>query len=159
MLTIISCNELSITLSNLWSYNWDSVRSAVISFAWSTILKSAEPLVAFVRAIVEVIGRYVPTTVLRSRSGDEQWFDACYRRAYDAKQTTYHAWCRAGNAEHWGQFVLARAEAKRVYGAARESHNEPTRNTLKHSTYSHSGGIHRMALSFEWNLLFLLSGG
>ena len=46
---------------------------------------------------------------------------------------------------NFGQFVLARADAQRVYGsmvgllwwvngAARESHNEPTRNTLKHST-------------------------
>ena len=48
--------------------NWDSVRSAVISFQWSTILKSADSLVAFDRAIGEVIGRYVPTTVFRSRS-------------------------------------------------------------------------------------------
>ena len=33
--------------------------------------------------------------------------------------------------------MLARAEAQRVYGAARESHNESTRNTLKRSTCSH----------------------
>ena len=33
--------------------------------------------------------------------------------------------------------VLARDESHRVYGAARESHNECTRNTLKHSTCSH----------------------
>ena len=33
--------------------------------------------------------------------------------------------------------MLARAEAQRVYGAARESHNERTRNTRKHSTCSH----------------------
>ena len=33
--------------------------------------------------------------------------------------------------------MLARAEAKSVYGAAMESHNERTRNTLKHSTCSH----------------------
>ena len=33
--------------------------------------------------------------------------------------------------------MLARAEAQRVYGAARESHNECTRNTLMHSTCSH----------------------
>ena len=32
--------------------------------------------------------------------------------------------------------MLARAEAQRDYGAARESHNERTRNTLKHSTCS-----------------------
>ena len=34
-----------------------------------TIWKSADTLVAFDRAIGEVIGWYVPTTVLRSRSG------------------------------------------------------------------------------------------
>ena len=33
--------------------------------------------------------------------------------------------------------MLARAEPQRVYGAARESHNVSTRNTLKNSTRSH----------------------
>ena len=37
-------------------------------------MKSADPLVAFDRAIGEVIGRYVPTTVLRSRAVDNQWY-------------------------------------------------------------------------------------
>ena len=36
-----------------------------------------------------------------------------------------------------GEFVLARAEAQRVYGAARVSDNEVTRNTLKHYTCLH----------------------
>ena len=100
--------------------NRDSVRSAAKSFTTSTILKSADPLVAFDRAIGEIIGQYIPTTVLRSISGDKQWFDASCRRAYDAKQTAYRAWCRARNAEHLGRFVLARAEAQRVFGAARK---------------------------------------
>ena len=41
--------------------NWDSVRCAVRSFTWSIILKSADPLDAFDRAI-----------------GDKQWFDVSY---------------------------------------------------------------------------------
>ena len=122
--------------------NWDSVRSAVRSFTWSTILKSADPLVAFDRAIGEVIGRYVSTAVLCSRSGEKQWFNASRLRAYDAKQTDYRAWCRARIGEYWCQFVFARTKAQRVYGAARKSHNESTRNTLKDSTCSISGGRH-----------------
>ena len=74
-------------------------------------MKSADPLDALNRDIVEVVGSHVPTTVLRSRSGDKQWFDASCRRAYDAKQTAYHAWCIARSADHWGRFVLARAKA------------------------------------------------
>ena len=71
--------------------NWDNVRCTVRSFTWSTILKSADLLDAFDRAIGEVIGRLVPTTVSHSRYGDKQWFDARCRSAYDVKQTDYHA--------------------------------------------------------------------
>ena len=99
-------------------------------------MRSADPLNVFDRAIGEVIVMFVPTNVLRNRSGDKQWFDASCRRAYDYQQTVYRAWCRARSADHWGQFVLARAEAQRVYRAARETHNERTRNTLKHFTFS-----------------------
>ena len=80
-------------------------------------MRSTEQLVR------SLVGMFLPTTVLLSRSRDKQWFDASCWRAYDAKQTVYRAWCRARNAEHLGQFVLSRAEAQRVYGAARELHN------------------------------------
>ena len=38
---------------------------------------------SFDRAIGEVIGRLVATTVLRSRSGDKKWFDAGCQRSHD----------------------------------------------------------------------------
>ena len=117
--------------------NLDNALCVVRSFTWSTILKSADPLDAFNRAIGEVIGRLIPKTVLRGRSGDKQSFDASFQRDYDAKQTAYLAWCRARSADHRGRFVLARAEAKRFYAALWESHNERTTNTLKQSTTSH----------------------
>ena len=118
--------------------NWDNVRFAGMQdFSCSPILKSADQLGTIDRAVGEVIGRLVPTTDLSSRSGENQWFDASCRRACDAKQIAYHARCRARSEDHWGRFVLARAEAQRVYGAARESHNEWTRNPLKHSSCSH----------------------
>ena len=126
-----------------WPYAVRSViRSftcAVRSFTWSTILKSADPIDAFYRAIGEAIGRLAPTTVLRSRSGDKKWFDASCRRAYKAKQTAYHAWCRARSADHCGRFVLARAEAQMVYGAAKESH----RNTLEYTHQEYSDTLHQ----------------
>ena len=57
--------------------NYDDVRCRVRRLTRSTILKPADPLDAFHRAIGEVIGTHVPTTVLRSISGYKQWFDAC----------------------------------------------------------------------------------
>ena len=55
-------------------------------------------------------------------------------------------WSRERNAEHLGQFELARAEAQRVYGAAKESHNDCTRNTLKRSTLWRNPTCHLVAL-------------
>ena len=108
--------------------NWDSLCSAFRRFSSSTTLKSADSLVPSDRANGEVIGSNVPTTALPRWSGDKHWFDTSCRRACDAKEAAYHVWCRARNEEHWGG----------VYAVARESHNECTRNILKHSTCSHN---------------------
>ena len=86
-------------------------------------MKAADPLVTFERAIGEVTGRYVPTTVLRSRSGDNNGLMPAARKLMMLNRLLIVP-CVQSNAEHWGQFVLARAEAQLVYGAARESHNE-----------------------------------
>ena len=61
--------------------------------------ESPKPLDVFNQAIGEIISRLFPTTVLRSRSGNRQWFDDRCLRAYDGKQTTYRACCRTRIAE------------------------------------------------------------
>ena len=63
--------------------NWENVRCGVRSLTWSTILKSADPLVALDRAICEVICRLVPTIVFHCESGDKKWFDAGCERDSD----------------------------------------------------------------------------
>ena len=139
--------------------NWYSVCSAVRRFTWSTILISADPLVAFNLAIGEVIGRCVPTTVLDSWSGDEQWFDASCQRAYNAKQTVYCAWYRALNAEIEVNLCVLMLRPRESM-VLQESHIMSTPGILWSSPPVHiSGGRHWKAQSLVWNLLFLLSGG
>ena len=110
--------------------NWDNVRNAVRSLSWNTILQSADPIGALDSAVSDVVSRFVPTTVVRSRSGDKHWFDSDCRRAYDANQTAYRAWSRERGADLWNQFVISPTEAQRVYGVAMASHNERARRTL-----------------------------
>ena len=75
-------------------------------------------LALIIISVRSLVGMFLPL-FLGSRSGDMQWFDACCRRAYDAKQTAYDTRCEARNADHCGRFLLARAEAHRVNAAAR----------------------------------------
>ena len=134
LVSVPECNVRStVFLKHRSNFN---AHCAVESYTWSTILKSADPLDAFDRPIGEVIGWLVPTTVFHSRYGDKQWFDATCMGTYDVKQTAYRAWCRACSVYHWGRIVHALPEAQRVYGAAKELHNERTRNTL-YSTCLH----------------------
>ena len=86
------------------------------------------------------------------------WYELPYW-AYDAKPTTYRSWWRACNAEDWGQFVYARAEAKYVFGATIWSRIMSAPGILWSTPPVHiSGGRHWKARSLVWNLLFLLSG-
>ena len=100
-------------------------------------MRSADPICALNSAVSEVVSRFLPTTVVRSRSGDKHWFDSNCRRAYDAKQTAYRAWSREHGADLWNQSVHSRTEAQRVYGVAMASHNERARRTLTSTTCLH----------------------
>ena len=75
-------------------------------------MRSADPIGALNSAVSEVVFRFVPTTVVRSRSGDKHWLESNCRRAYNAKQTAYHAWSRERGADLWNQFVHSRTEAQ-----------------------------------------------
>ena len=171
LLFITLIDQQYMTFSRCYYPKWGTIHDSlkvVITLSWAQYMAKALYLErhfevsgsdAFDWAIGEVIGRLILTTVFRSRSGDKQWFDDTCRRAYDAKQTAYHAWCRVRSADHWGRFVPARAEAQRVYGAARETHNEHTRILWSTPPVHISGGTHLKAWSLEWSRLFLLSGG
>ena len=93
--------------------SWDSVRGVGRNCTWNTILKSYGPLDRSTELLLRsLVGtRHDPTTVLRSRSGVNEWLDASSRTAYDAKQTANRASHRTPNADHLCRFVLARAEA------------------------------------------------
>ena len=100
-------------------------------------MRCADPIGALNSAVSEVVFQFVPTTVVRSRSGDTHWFDSNCHRAYDAKQTAYRAWSRDRGADLWNQFVHSRTEVQRVYGVAMASHNERARRTLTSTMCSH----------------------
>ena len=55
--------EYNVKSTNFLKYrtNWDSVRSAVRSLSWSTILKSADPLVRAIELLVRsLLGMFLP---------------------------------------------------------------------------------------------------
>ena len=93
---------------------------------------------AFDRAIGEVVeGMFPPLFCLVNLETSNGLMPSAGELMMLSRLLNYCAWCRECNADHWGTFVLARAEAQRVNCAARESYNKRTSNCPKHSTCSH----------------------
>ena len=60
--------------------------------------------------IVLLVGRYVPTKVIRVRNKDKPWFDNQYRRAFGLKQKALR-WARDRSQVHWEEFVSCQVRA------------------------------------------------
>ena len=151
--------EQSVPEYNIWSTvflkhrtNWDNDRCAVRSFTWSTILKWADPLDAFDRAIGEVMeGLFQPLFCVVDLAISNGLVPAAGELIMLSRLLMMPGVEHARSADRWLRFVFARPEALRVYGAARESHNERTKNILKCSTCSHKWweSLKLMARSLE----------
>ena len=73
--------------------NWNTVCGAMRDLPWSNIWSSANPVEVLNKHLSLLVGRYVPTKIIRVRNKDKPWFDDQCRRAFDLKQEAHLWWC------------------------------------------------------------------
>ena len=117
--------------------DWDVVRRVVSEFPWNAIVRAVDPVDRLNTLVADVIARYVPSRMIRIRSRDKPWFDEACRRAFDAKQVAYRAWCRARSPQCWIAYVRLRDAAEVVFSRSRREHDLRTRATLEGSASCH----------------------
>ena len=118
------------------SVNWDSVREAVKEFSWSTIVKADDPVDYLNNLVLDVITKFIPSRVIKVRSRDKPWFDESCRRAFDAKQTAYRAWCRVRSPLLWNAYVVARDEAGAIFSRSEDDYKYRIKHTLNSAVSS-----------------------
>ena len=66
-----------------------------------------------------LVGRYVPTKIIRVRNKNKPWFDDLWRRAFDLKQEANLRWTRDRSLVNWEEFVHCQVRANETYSEAK----------------------------------------
>ena len=103
--------------------NWNTVCGAIRELLWRNIWLSDNPVEVLNEHLSLLVGRYVPTKVIRVRNQDKPWFDDQCRHAFDLKQEAHLRW-------NWEEFVLCQVRANETYSEAKRLFSVRNRDVL-----------------------------
>ena len=85
--------------------NWNTVCGAMQDLPWRDIW-SADHLVEVLNEhLLLLVGRFVPTKVIRVRNKDKHWFGDQCRHAFGLKLKAHLRWTRDRSWVNWEEFV------------------------------------------------------
>ena len=97
---------------------------------WRNIWSSDNPVEVLNEHLSLLIGRYVPTKIIRVRNKDKPWFDDQFRRAVDLKQEANLQWTRDRTRVNWEEFVHCQVRANDTYSEAKHQFSVRNINVL-----------------------------
>ena len=77
-----------------------------------------------------LVGRYVPTKVIRVRNKDRLWFDVQRRHAFFLKVETHLWWTRDCTRINWEEFVLWQVRANKTDSEAKRQFSDRNEDAL-----------------------------
>ena len=95
--------------------NWNTVCGAMRDLPCCNIWSSDNPVEDLNEHLSLLVGRYVPTKIIRVRNNDKPWFDDVCRRAFDLKQEAHLRWTRDRSRVNWEEFVRCQVRANETY--------------------------------------------
>ena len=126
---------LSFKTSTLFSFpetlsQVEYCRGAIRELPWRNICLSDSPVEVLNEHLSLLVGRYVPTTVIRVRNDDKPWFDDQCRHAFGLKQEANIRWTRDHSRVDWDVFVHCQARANETYSEAKRQLSDRNRAVL-----------------------------
>ena len=99
--------------------NWNTVCGAMQDLPWRNIWSSYNPVEVLNEHLSLLVGRYIPTKIIRVCNKDKPWFDDLCRRAFDLKQEAHLRWTRDRSRANWKEFVHCQVRANEAYSEAK----------------------------------------
>ena len=99
--------------------NWNTVCGALRDLPWRNVWSSNNPVEALNKNLSLLVGRYVPTKIIRVRNNDKPWFDDQCRRAFDLKQEAHLRWIRDRSRVNLEEFFRCQVRANETYSEAK----------------------------------------
>ena len=88
--------------------NWDTICGAIWELPWRNIWLSYNPVEVLNKHLSLLVGRYVPTKVIRVRNKDKPWFDDQCNHAFGLKQRLIFG---GPSRVNWEEFVRCQVRA------------------------------------------------
>ena len=93
----------------------DTVCGTILELPWRNICLSDIPVEVLNEHLSLLVGRYVPTKVIRVRNKDKPWFDDKCRHAFGLKQEAHLRWTRDRSQVSWEELVRYQVRATETY--------------------------------------------
>ena len=110
--------------------NWNSVCGAIRELPWRNIWFFDNPVEVLNEHLSLLVGRYVPTKVIRVRNKDKPWFDDQCRHAFDLKQEAHLRWTHDCSRVNWEEFVCCQVRANETYLEEKRQFSVKNRDVL-----------------------------
>ena len=110
--------------------NWNTVCGAVQDLPWRNIWSTDNPIEVLNEHLLLLVGRFVPTKVIRVLNKDKPWFDDQCRHAFGLKQEAHLRWTRDRSRVNLEEFVHCQVRANETYSEARRRFSARNRDIL-----------------------------
>ena len=104
--------------------------SLIRELPWRNIWLSDNPVEVLNKHLSLLVGRYVPTKVIRLCNKDKPWFDVQCMLAFSLKQEAHLRWTRDRSRVNWEQFVRYPVKANETYSEAKCQFSDRNRDVL-----------------------------
>ena len=99
--------------------NWNTVFGAMQDLPWQNIWSSDNPVEVLNEHLSLLVGRYVPTKIIRVCNKDKPWFNDECRHAFKLKQEAHLWWTHDRSWVNWEEFVCCQVRANKTYSEAK----------------------------------------
>ena len=99
--------------------NWNTVCGAIRELPLRNIWLSDNPVEVLNENLSLLVGRYVPTKVIRVRNKDKPSYAHQCRHAFGLKQEAHLRWTRDRSRINWEEFVRCQVRANETYSEAK----------------------------------------
>ena len=117
--------------------NWYTVCCAIQDLPRCNIWSADNPVEVFNEHLLLLVGRFVPSMVIRVGNKDKHCFDDQCWHAFDLKQEVNLRWTLHSSRVNWEEFVPSQVRPNEIYSEAKFQYSVRNRDVLMNAQPPH----------------------
>ena len=159
--SLLQINKNMAQLLQPWTINWNTVCGAMHNLPWRNIWSADNPAQILNEHFLLLVGRFVPTKVIRVLNKDKPWFHDQCRHAFRLKQEAELRWTRDHSRVNWKEFVRCQVRANETYSEVKRQFSTSNGVVLMNAQSPHKSWstLKSVVFGLSSSLPLLVGGG